>query len=197
MKKRMTKEVFEPLGYHVPANIKVTCGFPSKKALSKKNRRIGEIWASQCSAGNFFETMIHPSECDSVNVSAILAHEICHAIVGVGQGHNRRTFGKVARAIGLEGSLTATYAGEALIRKFCDIIDEIGGYPHKQLYAVMPQKKDHCRYIKLVCSTCDFYCLVSRKHIENLPTCGCGGEMHIHEKHTKDGTEEKPLKKAA
>lgn len=198
MKAEMTKEMFEPKGYKVPENIKVTCGFPSKNALSRKKKRVGEIWGSQCSAGNVFETLIHPSESDPVSVAAILAHEICHAVVGVAQGHNRKSFGKAARAIGLEGSLTATYAGEELAATLKQIVARIGDYPHQKLFAISPDKKDHCRYIKIICPNeeCGFYALVSRKWIEHLPTCACGSQM-VQNVYTDSPSEEQERKLAA
>jgi hypothetical protein len=110
-------------------------------------------------------------------------------VVGVQEGHKRTTFGKCARAIDLQGTLTATYAGEKLTKTLEQIIEKIGKYPHATLYAKTGERKDHCRYIKLVCPDCDFFALISRKHIEHMPTCHYGTEMKIHEKHQNPANE--------
>lgn len=75
MKDELTYRVFEANGYIVPANIRVTCGFPSKRALVKKNRRVGEIWSAGASADQTMEILIHPQESSSLSIGAILAHE--------------------------------------------------------------------------------------------------------------------------
>jgi len=197
MKEELTYRVFEPKGYRVPRNIKVTCGFPSKNALTKKNMRVGEIWSNKCSAGDVFETLIHPCKSDPVEVGAIICHEICHAVCGIEDAHRRATFGRVAKNVGLEGALTSTFAGRELEKEIISIIEIIGAYPHQRLYSLPQQKKDHCRYIKLVCPDCDFYRLISRKHTEHLPTCSCGAEMVIDPKHQNPSNEELPFHKAA
>jgi hypothetical protein len=197
MKDELTNKVFEPAGYTVPTNIRVTCGFPSKNALSKKNKRIGEIWSAGASAGKMMEILIHPQESDSVSVGAILAHEMTHGVIGVQDGHKRTTFGKCARAIDLQGALTATCAGEKLTKTLEQLIEKIGKYPHATLYATTRERKDHCRYIKIICPDCDFYALVSRKHTEHLPTCHCGAEMVIDPKHQNPADENIEHKLAA
>ena len=51
---------------------------------------------------------------DPLEVAATLVHELVHILaVGVEEGH-RGKFTKLAKAIGLEGKMTATHAGETL-----------------------------------------------------------------------------------
>ena len=40
---------FERVGSPLPAKIRVSCGFPSKSALSPTKRRIGECWGVESS----------------------------------------------------------------------------------------------------------------------------------------------------
>ena len=44
------RPTFASLGYPLPERIRVSCGWPSKSALSAKSRRIGEAWSARCSA---------------------------------------------------------------------------------------------------------------------------------------------------
>jgi hypothetical protein len=72
-----------------------------------------------------------------VQVAAIVAHELVHAAVGVEQGHGP-AFGKVARAIGLEGKLTATVPGERFVASVELILAEVGPFPHAADLLVIP-----------------------------------------------------------
>jgi hypothetical protein len=65
-------------------------------------------------------------------VASILAHGLVHAAVGVEQGHGP-AFGKVARAIGLDGKLTATVPGERFVAAVAPILAEVGPVPHAPL----------------------------------------------------------------
>ena len=104
---------FEAIGAPLPEKIRVSCGFPSKSALANKARRIGECWGVESSEDKSFQVFVSPLLKESVEVTATLVHELVHTAVGIECKH-RGKFPKVARAIGLEGTMTATTAGDAL-----------------------------------------------------------------------------------
>ena len=100
---------FASLGVPLPA-FRVTCGFPSGGGTRQRTPRvIGETHDKSHSADGHYEIFISPVNADSVTVAAVLAHELVHAAVGIPEGHGAE-FGRVARAIGLDGRLTATVA---------------------------------------------------------------------------------------
>lgn len=159
----------------------VTCGWPSVKAMARSNRRVGECWTPEsCGDGSTYQIFISPVldvpvEEDGYGVLPCLAHELVHAVVGTAAGHKGR-FKEVARAIGLEGKLTATFAGEELAYYLGILADDLGAYPHSKLDARhRPTKKQTTRMIKAICANCGYTIRVARSWIEvGLPTCHCG-----------------------
>lgn len=143
---------FAAHGYTIPQNVRVTCGWPSRSATSRRRRRIGECWSDAASAGRVFEIFISPTLSDPLEVAHVLAHELVHATVGLEAGH-RGPFARLARAIGLEGPLTATVAGEAFIRWFTAA--GLPAYPHDAMTASNRDKKQTTRLIKCFCPECD------------------------------------------
>jgi hypothetical protein len=162
----------------VPAKVRASCSWPSKGALAKKNRRIGEAWSSQNSGDGSFEVFISPVLSDPVAVSATLLHELVHCSVGLAEGHKGR-FRAVAVAMGLEGGMTATKPGEALTETLKGIAETIGPYPHAVLTESNAPKKQGTRMIKVECGSCGCVARMTRKWLDEIgpPTCGCGGDM--------------------
>ena len=104
---------FEQLGHPLPEKIRASCSWPSKSGLANKKRRIGEAWSAKNSADRSCEVFISPVLKDPLEVAATLVHELVHCAVGVEEGHKGK-FTRLAKAIGLEGKMTATHAGETL-----------------------------------------------------------------------------------
>ncbi len=180
---RLTSELrpmFEAIDFPLPEKIRASCGFPSKGALAKKKRRIGEAWSSDNSEDQTFETFVSPMLSDPVEVAAVQVHELCHCAVGMKCGH-RKPFTKVARAIGLEGKMTATEPGEELKATLEGFVEEIGSYPHAKLTHSSSPKKQGTRMLKVVCSNLQCGCVLrmTKKWQEQvgLPICGCGACM--------------------
>jgi hypothetical protein len=162
-------------GYEMPENCRYACGFPSKGGLAKKKRVIGQCWAADCSKDKTFEILVSPTQADAVEVLAILLHEMIHAAVGIEEGHKGH-FRKCARAVGLEGKLTATVPGDDLRADLKMIAGQIGPYPHAKLEGRLNTgpKKQTARMIKCEC-ICGYVIRTTRKWIETgLPTCHCG-----------------------
>jgi len=164
-------------GHVVPEKIRVSCSWPSKGALAKK-KRIGEAWSSDNSNDQTFEIFISPVLDNGPAVLATLVHEIVHCVVGLSNKHNK-VFSHCAKSMGLEGKVTATKTGESLQHRLEDIVSQIGKYPHAELHAVIKDKPQSTRYLKIKCAACGCVARMTRKWLEQvgLPTCGCGSLM--------------------
>lgn len=102
-------------GYRMP-NYLITCGGEN---LSQA-RLTHELVISQ-----------HIS--DPLRAADILAHEMVHAAVGLPQGHNT-AFATCAEAIGLEGDVHETVAGEAFQERVRPWLDQLGSFPNATLF---------------------------------------------------------------
>lgn len=178
--KLLAVEVFKRVNIEVPADVKISCSFPSAKGLSAKRARIGECWAREASTAKVNEIFISPKVDNPVEVLDILAHELIHATDNCKSGH-RGFFAKTAKLIGLEGKMTATHAGEVLKEKLQAIIDKIGEYPHARIDYTRT-KKQSTRMIKVSCRECDFSYRTSQRNIDNIEnhTCNCCGSWSMY-----------------
>lgn len=152
--------------------LRFAIGFPS---TGKKGRRIGEIWDAANSDDGHFEVLIRPDLDDPLEVSAVLAHELVHAAVGLKAGHGR-AFRKVALAIGLQGKMTATVPGDAFKRSVSPILQEVGPLPHARLsFGTQSSgpKKQGTRMLKVFCPECGYTVRVARKWLDTAgaPLC--------------------------
>ena len=155
---------FEAQGYTLPANVRMACSLTSTK------KAIGQCWSSIASQDNHFEIMIAPSIAESNRVVDILIHELAHAVVGIAEGHNK-VFAKCARAVGLEGKMTATIATPELNATISQWVEQMGAYPHAPL-TQSNIKKQSTRMIKCHCPDCGYQVYTSRKWIElAMPLC--------------------------
>lgn len=101
-------------------------------------------------------------------------------------GH-KGNFTRIARAIGLEGKMTATHAGEALGRILADVAADLGDYPHAALTpALSGVKKQSTRMIKVVCPEDGYIVRTTAKWLEvGMPSCPCGTQMEAEIKEDK------------
>ena len=125
----LDRRAFRPAGYTVPANIRTSCSWPSHGGSGGV---LGQCWDPSVSRDGVFEIYITPRLDDPAVVLPILAHEVVHAVVGLKCGH-RGPFRTCALAIGLEGRMTSTVAGEAFKRLIDPIVEALGRYPHGAL----------------------------------------------------------------
>ena len=170
------RPMFKDASAPLPDNIRVTCGWPSRCALSAKKRRIGECWPTQASADQTHEILISPAISEGTEVAAVLVHELIHVAVGTAAGH-RAPFSRLAKTIGLVKPWTATVAGPELTTRLNVLITT--PYPHAKLDARQSgRKKDGTRLLKLECPDCGYTVRTTAKWIEiGYPTCPCGTEM--------------------
>jgi hypothetical protein len=176
------RPAFDNIDNPLPENIRVSCGFPSRSALSRSRKRIGEAWAPSCSSDKYHETFISPVLEDPVEVGAVLVHELVHHAVGVDKKHGKE-FRKCALAIGLTGKMTATVPTDALKERIKEHIGDIGNYPHGGLSGQSPIKKQSTRLLKVECE-CGCVIRMTQKWLDEVgpPTCGCGKLMMVGEK---------------
>lgn len=166
-------------GYDYPANTRVACGFP--KTSKGRGRAIGQCWTKTVSDDLTFEIFICPSLADPVDVCGVLIHEMCHATVGIENGHNK-VFGKLARALGMEGKLTSTTVGDDL-RELIEtrVLPSCGKYPHATLRAgdksVGEPKKAKTYLKKAECDECGYTVRVTDRWLDmGAPLCPCNHE---------------------
>jgi hypothetical protein len=169
---------FATIGRPLPEKIRVSCGFPSKSALARKKRRIGECWGVEASEDKSYQVFISPLLKEWLEVTETLTHELVHTAVGIECKH-RGAFPKTAKAIGLEGKMTETTAGEALKSRLRELVEQLGDYPHARLITSNGAKTQNTRYRKVVCKKCECVIRMTRKWLDEVgpPTCGCGGTM--------------------
>lgn len=174
--KRMTPW-FESQNYTIPT-VRVSCGWPSKSALAAKKRRIGECWPKEAASDKVTQIFISPFLEDHLTILSTLVHEVVHAVVGCDKKHGR-IFGQCARAVGLEGKLTSTNAGEALTNEIQNWCQDLGTFPHSKLdLAMCPTKKQTTRMVKCECPTCGYVCRTTKKWLlVGVPHCPTHGAM--------------------
>lgn len=162
---------FDAVGAPLPANVRVTCGFPSN---AKRSGAIGECWADTASADKTFEVLISPVLDDPMRVFDVLVHELCHATAGaMNHGIN---FQRVAAAMHLAPSLgkagwKATGRADTFVPTFGAIVDSLGAYPHAAL-TMTNRKVQTTRMLKAVCPSCGYTVRLTSKWASlGLPSC--------------------------
>lgn len=142
---QMERHLFRSLGYKMP-KYRVSCSWPGG---GSPRTRIGECWGSFSSEDGTYEMFISPELSEEMRVSDVLAHEMCHAVVGLACGH-KGPFVKIVKEIGLIGKPTATEAGPEFIEAVEPILARMGPYPHATLRPIS-KKKSTQRLLKLTC----------------------------------------------
>lgn len=166
----LMRPLFESKGYEVP-EVRVSCGWPSRGGLSAKSKVLGQAWCKTASSDKVGQIFISPfldKTVDDYGVLPVLLHEQVHQVVGIKERHNK-VFGKCARAVGLKGKLTSTYADEDLL-KVCKAWDvKLGPYPHAKLDGKKsPVKKQSTRLIKCECPATGYTVRTTRKWIDEF-----------------------------
>jgi hypothetical protein len=161
-------------GVEVPADARVSVGFPGGGSARK---RIGECWARSQSKDKVNEIFISPVLSDPIRMLDVLVHEAVHAVDDCQSGH-KEAFKRTALAVGLEGKMTATHAGEELKAELARIIGVLPPLTHGAL-DLSTRKKQPTRLVKLECDNCGMIIRTTAKWIEQTgnPACACGGHF--------------------
>jgi hypothetical protein len=163
------RPLFAEAGAELPERFRITM------SLTKRQRAIGVCFDRSASADGSYEILVRLDQHEPVQVAGILAHELVHAAVGVEQGHGP-AFGKVARAIGLEGKLTATVPGERFVHAVAPILVEVGPFPHAPLDWAGQRsgpKKQVARLLKVECQECGLVVRQTRKWLDEVGPAHC------------------------
>ena len=179
--------IFHANGFPIPDHVRVSCGFPSKRARSLY-RNVGEHFSPDASEDATHQIFISPVLDDSVEVLGVLVHELTHAVTGSSHGTE---FKHCARKVWLEGSLTQTKVGAQFRSNFAPILESLGIYPHAKLNVASSYKVQGTRMLKAVCGTCvihapdgsvksQYTIRVSKAWADKgLPTCQCGTQFAL------------------
>jgi hypothetical protein len=176
------RPMFKELGYELPKTLRLSVGFTSKGARSK---RIGECWSNESSEDGVCEIFITPLLGDAARIADILTHELIHATVGVAAGH-KKPFVDCMKAVGLAGKPTATVAGDGWWKWAQPILDDLGDLPHAKL--AQPgggASKQTTRMLKCECGSCGFTFRTTAKWLEaadgmvRCPDPFCEGDVGI------------------
>ncbi len=118
--------------------VAVSSGLPKYSPAST----IGQCWSEECTEDKTRHIFVCPTIEEDMTVLGVLLHELVHAGVGTKCGH-KGEFRRVARAVGLEGKLTATVVNpeSTLHEQLRLIISSLGSYPHSPLKLKKRPKK--------------------------------------------------------
>lgn len=162
---------FAAVGAIIPENCRISIGFPS---TGYRSSVIGECWSSDASADGHFEIFINPTTQTDARIADIITHEAIHAALGIAEGHGKE-FGRVARALGLDGKLTATIAGPDWFAWAMPILESIGAMPYAAIKGGMkpPRKKKKTYLIGHTCTECGTQAWLTAKNSAPLPYIRC------------------------
>lgn len=193
------RAVFETHDYVVPKNIRVAIGVPYQKSYA------GVIFGTGYSDDKHYEIFVTPAHADSLDILSTLTHELCHAVVGIHNQHNK-VFAKCAKAMGLGGKMRATTRTEMFDSYAKFIVDTLGEIPHARCDIHGTPRRVHNkadgtgeggdggetetsappaqtnRWHKLTCSDekCGVICRMTKTNIaKGLPVCCCGRSFKI------------------
>lgn len=155
-------------GLEVPDTVRISIGMPFRSG----RETIGQCWHKSASEDGSAEVFVSPVLKDGETILGVLVHELIHAALPDGEGHGK-TFGKYARAVGLEGKLTAISVGEALKVPFAGFLADNGPYPGAAINpAAAGGKKQGTRMLKASCKTCEYTVRLTKKWaVVALPLC--------------------------
>ena len=180
---RELERLFKRVGAPALPTYRVTCGWPSRKALTRRNKVIGQCFDKSCSKDKTTEMIVSMFIDNEMDAAQILAHEMVHASVGTAAGHGK-PFRDVAIAIGLTGKMTATVAGPEFVKWIKPVLKKIGHYPHATVDAAAATKKQGTRMIKVACPNHPAYSVrMTRTWLEHIdfgaPVCpSCDATMY-------------------
>ena len=117
---------FAAIGSPVPQEIAISCGWPSQNGRARHNRVIGECWKVEPSAVGRPEIFVSPMLADSIEVGAVLVHELMHAAHPDAGHKGASKFKRAALALGLTGRMTATSPGDQLRHDLVALVEQIG-----------------------------------------------------------------------
>lgn len=160
---------------------RLTCGWPSKLALGKRVRRLGECHGAPSSTAGVHEIFISPMLDKPLEVAGVACHELAHVAAGVKAGH-AGLYLKVIKQVGLtKNKPTQAMPGPLLEERLQKILEKLGPYPHQAMNPFMKEETKTKSSFTVICMDCGCLVHMSNKWIQEVgfPTCACGGEMEL------------------
>jgi hypothetical protein len=156
----------------IKTDFRVSVGYPPRS--TSRSKVVAVCIKSDASADKLSEIFVTPAISDSMTILANLSHELVHYSDDCQSGHKNH-FARVARAIGLEGKLTATVAGAGLQIKLRKIIDLLGEIPHAAIDIGKAKAKQTTRLLKVACpdDSCGFNYRASHMQIVKITDLLC------------------------
>ena len=180
------------LGFPVPDVLRISVGFPSRGALARKKRRVGECWTPAAAKDGVHQIFISPLVHELDQVLEVVTHEVSHSY-NIDAGH-KKPFQKIGAALGLTGPWTSTSWKEGLPNWAKRASEKLGPFPHSPIDPILREKtKQSTRMLKVSCPECDYTVRTTAKRIAvGLPTCPCGVVMEacLNDDDEKDESEE-------
>lgn len=166
------------------AKFRVSVGWPKGSRGGSTAESIGQCWDPKHSADGHYEMFVSP-KLGAFEAVEVLVHEVVHLGAGLECKH-RGAFKKLALAVGLEGKMTATTAGDELAKKIRAWMADMPEYPHGPMVAAVEgeekEKRPGSRLIKASCECCEYTVRLAQKWIDiAVPTCpndACDGYGH-------------------
>lgn len=167
----------------VPTKYRVSVGWPRGSRGGKTSESIGQCWDPKCSSDGHSELFISP-KLDAYAAVETLIHEMIYVSAGVAAKH-RGEFKRLAVAVGLEGKMTATLAGEELGKRIRAWIADMPEYPHGPMDVAggkdgAPEEKKGSRLIKVCCISCEYTVRMSQKWIDVAVPCCPNKECDVY-----------------
>lgn len=161
---------------------RISCSWPSKLALGRRIRRLGECYDVKASTGGVHEIFVTPLIDKPLEVAGVTCHELAHVAAGVKSGH-KGLYLKVIRQVGLtKNKPTQAMPGPVLEEHLIRLVEKLGPYPHSAMQPFLQDEKEKTKSsFSVVCPECGCLCHMSNKWIQEVgfPTCACGSEMEL------------------
>jgi hypothetical protein len=129
---RRFRPVFKEAGIEIPKGVRITIGFGPTGARQENATILGVTAARVLSSTNVNEIFISPEHAEAPTMLATVIHELIHAVDDCEHGH-KGPFVEMAKALGLDGKMTATVPGEELTKALEIMADEMGPYPGSKM----------------------------------------------------------------
>jgi hypothetical protein len=164
--RRLITEHLEPWEVGVK-DFRISCSWPSRKALSGATRRRGECWDPTAVPDAVPQLFISPTMDQPVDVLGVVLHELIHAAGYKGHG---RAFQKIAFGVGFVPPASTTPFGPELEARLHTLAAQLGPYPHVALTALARSRNDS--RLRLYECACDPVVKIRAATDELLAICG-------------------------
>jgi hypothetical protein len=171
---KIMKPLFKRAGYAIP-KVRISCGWPSSRGLGTGKWTAGECWDKSAATDEVAQIFISPRmKAEAAEVLPVLAHEVCHAVVGNKEKHGK-VFKKCFHAVGMVGKATQCNAGPEFLEQAAEWVKQsLGEYPHAVLKpSGRPTKKQTTRMVKCECKECGYVVRTSRKWLDDAGAVLC------------------------